>query len=321
MKRSVSVFGVLMISALSQLGAVDAAYTVDGLVGKQPAKICWLIQQLQRDAATELHIKNRFIFYGPPGNGKTTLVHKIAALTGSELMMLDGPSIVESYVGRGARNIKNFFADIRERVEKNGKRVIAFIDEIDAIAANNKTEFRSEHESALQQLWLELDKCKNDSQVFVFFATNHFKKLSRTFLDRFGGNVIEITNPDKDTRRQVLKYYFDQVRIAVDSALLDALAKKSDGLSIRCLEDLVSDVSMAMDIEKKETVSADMLHAALNVVKKKFEQHLSDEQKDMRLQKVSTYVAIVSGVLACAVNVRSLASWRLFTKGMPELLY
>ena len=286
--------------------AGESARVIEGLVGKQPAKICWLIQRLKREELGEVGIKNRFIFYGPPGNGKTTLVHKIAALTDSELMALDGPSIVESYVGRGARNIKNFFADVQERVEKTGKRVIAFIDEIDAIAANNKTEFRSEHESALQQLWLELDKCKHNQQVFVFFATNHFKKLSKTFLDRFGGNVIEIANPDRQTRRQVLEHYFSKAHIPLESGLLDELVKKTDSLSIRCLEDFAGDVKMAVDIESASTATPALVWETLHVIRKKFEHHVSDEERDTRLQKVSTYVAIVSGVLASYMNLRYL---------------
>lgn len=284
----------------------DATYTVDGLVGKQPSKICWLIRYLQRNEPSEIAVKNRLIFYGPPGNGKTTLVHKVAALTGCELMALDGPSIVESYVGRGARNIKTFFSDAQERVVSTGRRVIVFIDEIDAIAANNKTEFRSEHESALQQLWLELDRCKQNPKIFVFFATNHFKKLSKTFLDRFGGNVIEIPNPDRQTRRQVLEYYFGKAHISLPDCFFDELAKKTDSLSIRCLEDLAGDVKMASDIENNGVATQELVWRTLHVVRKKFEHHLSDEQKDTRLQKVSTYVAIVSGILASAINIHYL---------------
>lgn len=307
MKRAVgfSFIGVCLLYGVA-LSAFDESYMVDGLVGKQPAKICWLVQQLKKDDVGEVGIKNRFIFYGPPGNGKTTLVHKIAALTGSELMRLDGPSIVESYVGRGARNIKNFFADAQTRVEQTGRRVIAFIDEIDAIAANNKTEFRSEHESALQQLWLELDSCKDNPQIFVFFATNHFDKLNKTFLDRFGGNIVEIVNPDQETRRLVLKHYFSKSHLQVTEPLLHELAKKTDGLSIRCLEDLATDVKITMDIEKTDASIDSKIWSTLSVVKKKYEQHVSDEQKDARLQKINTYVAIASGALAIAVNVRSL---------------
>jgi len=317
MKRYVESMLVVGFLLCGLLKAVDAAYTVDGMVGKQPTKICWLIQQLKKEGVGEVGIKNRFIFYGPPGNGKTTLVHKIAALTDSELMMLDGPSIVESYVGRGARNIKNFFADAQVQAEQTGGRVILFIDEIDAIAANNKTEFRSEHESALQQLWLELDRCKNNPQIFVFFATNHLTKLSKTFLDRFGGNVIEIANPDEKARLLVLEHYFAKVHLQIKARLLDELAKKTNGLSIRCLEDLVTDVKMAIDIEKAGTSIDALIWSSLYVVKKKYEHHVSDEQKDARLQKVSTYVAIVSGVLAIAINVRSLLlSYCLSEKGL-----
>ncbi len=306
MKCFIRVCVVLFCFISGPLLGADASHCIEGLVGKQPAKICWLIKYLQQDKPSDIAVKNRLIFYGPPGNGKTTLVHKVAALTGCELMALDGPSIVESYVGRGARNIKTFFSDAQARLESTGRRVIVFIDEIDAIAANNKTEFRSEHESALQQLWLELDRCKQNPKIFVFFATNHFKKLSKTFLDRFGGNVIEIPNPDRQTRRQVLVHYFSKAHIALPDSFFDELAKKTDSLSVRCLEDLAGDVKMAADIENDGVATQELVWKTLKVVRKKFEHHLSDEQKDTRLQKISTYVAIVSGVLASAINIHYL---------------
>ncbi len=306
MKRFVRLYSALLFLLSGQLVVGESSRVIEGLVGNQPAKICWLIHYLQQNEPSEIVVKNRLIFYGPPGNGKTTLVHKVAALTGCELMALDGPSIVESYVGRGARNIKTFFADAQERVESTGRRVIVFIDEIDAIAANNKTEFRSEHESALQQLWLELDRCKQNPNIFVFFATNHFKKLSKTFLDRFGGNVIEIPNPDRQTRRQVLEHYFSKAHISLPDCFFDELAKKTDALSIRCLEDLAGDVKMAADIENNGVATQELVWKTLKVVRKKFEHHLSDEQKDTRLQKISTYVAIVSGILASAINIHYL---------------
>jgi len=63
------------------------------------------------------------IFSGPPGTGKTTLAHVIAALTNSVFVRLSG---VESNVAEMRRVI----AAATNRIRTSGKKTIVFIDEI-----------------------------------------------------------------------------------------------------------------------------------------------------------------------------------------------
>ena len=282
----------------TQNGLALSDFTINGMVGKQPAKLYWLIKQLNEDTLT----KRCLILHGKPGNGKTTLANKIAELTKSKLLRLDAPSIVNSYVGQGAHNIANLFDDAQHIASQDNNRVIIFIDEIDAIASNVKTEFRSEHKIALQQLWLEIDKHKNNKNIFIIFATNHVEKLDRTFLDRFGGNVVEIKNPDTHTRKQILEHYFSNVQVILPEAKLNTLTKKTEGLSIRCLEDLAHEIYMTASMTNGGIVSDAIIWGALQQTKSKFDNNTSDDTDEKQLQKIATIVGIAAGALSVIIH-------------------
>jgi SpoVK/Ycf46/Vps4 family AAA+-type ATPase len=281
-------------------------FTIDGMVGKQPIKLCWIIKQLIENKELP---KTFLLLHGKPGNGKTTVARKIAELTGRDFLSLDGPSIVQSYVGQGAQNIVELFNKAHELILQSNftKRVVIFIDEIDAIASSNNTEFRAEHKSALQQLWLDLDKCKGDQWIFVIFATNHLDKLDKTFLDRLGGNVIELKNPDAQTRQSVFTHYFGKANINVNPSIMAKLVKKTDGLSVRSLEDIVGDLRMMAEVSNKGIITQAMLWDSVKQTRAKFIK-TDDPDSEKKLQKISTYISIISGALSSTVNSLYLAS-------------
>ncbi len=92
--------------------------TLDDYIGQEhilgPGKP--LRRQIERDQLTSI------ILWGPPGVGKTTLAQIIARMTQSEFLPF-------SAVLSGIKEIKGVMADA-ERLRKQGRRTILFVDEI-----------------------------------------------------------------------------------------------------------------------------------------------------------------------------------------------
>lgn len=319
MRRGMRFFLVVIMMTYWFAGSAGEASDAvqHGMVGGIPDKVARIIAYLKRvneyagrqsgddNTVQRLPVfKNRLILYGPPGNGKTTLARNIAEISGSEFLLLAGPSIVGSYVGQGAREVLDTFRKAYEIAHAEHKCVVIFIDEIDAIAVSNNTEFRGEHQAALQQLWLELDACKNDVQIFVIFATNYFNKLNKTFLDRLGSNALEVKNPDVTMREKILAYYSARYQVPMSSELIRLVARKSDGLSARCLEDLVCDIALSRP-DGEATIDEFEVLKVLAQMRKKFDENISEQQGNMDsvLQRWSLRVGIVSSCLTGVVSV------------------
>ena len=66
------------------------------------------------------HVKG-VLLYGPPGTGKTLIAKKIGALlTSNAPKVVNGPEVLNKYVGQTEENIRAIFAEAREEYEKKG---------------------------------------------------------------------------------------------------------------------------------------------------------------------------------------------------------
>lgn len=77
------------------------------------------------------------ILYGPPGTGKTLIARQIGKmLNAREPKIVNGPEILNKYVGQSEENIRKLFADAekeyKEKGDESGLHIIIF-DELDAI--------------------------------------------------------------------------------------------------------------------------------------------------------------------------------------------
>lgn len=241
---------------------------------------------------------NRYILKGPPGNGKSTLIRKIAQESGSQLFELPGPNIVKKNVGDGPDNVNEAFNAAISHIMDQKQTAIIMVDEIDAIGTEFKEDWHSEHKATIQTLWLNLDKYKKDPRIILMSATNCFEKLNKAFIDRFGNNVFEINNPNIVTRIYAIHFFTrkNQTSFIWSQEQITELAKKSDGLSMRSIEDFIDAIFMRARARTDRTIHMDQVWATLATIKKRNETEkkpTADEiaQQNIELQKKQEEIA------------------------------
>lgn len=82
------------------------------------------------------HVKG-ILLYGPPGTGKTLIARQIGKmLNAREPKIINGPEVLNKYVGQSEENIRKLFADAekeyKEKADESGLHIIIF-DELDAV--------------------------------------------------------------------------------------------------------------------------------------------------------------------------------------------
>lgn len=71
------------------------------------------------------------LLYGPPGTGKTLLARQIGKmLNAREPKIVNGPQILDKYVGESEANIRRLFAEAEEEEKRVSKKNWIMIDRL-----------------------------------------------------------------------------------------------------------------------------------------------------------------------------------------------
>ncbi|MFB6074933.1 MAG: AAA family ATPase [Haloarculaceae archaeon] len=178
------------------------------------------------------------LLYGPPGTGKTLLARAIAGESGVNFIHVDGPELLDRYVGESEAAVRELFERARQTAP-----AIVFLDEIDAIAAR-RGESHEVAERVVSQLLTELDGVAANPTLVVVAATNRRDALDEALL-RPGRleEHVEVGLPDHDARREILVVHTADKPLSEDVDL-DALASETEGASGADLAALVRAASM-----------------------------------------------------------------------------
>jgi len=164
------------------------------------------------------HVKGILLF-GPPGTGKTLMARQIAKmLNGKEPKIVNGPEILNKYVGQSEENIRNLFkeaeTEYKEKKEKSDLHVIIF-DEIDAICRQrgSRQDGTGVGDTVVNQLLSKIDGVEALNNILVIGMTNR-KDLIDDALLRPGRLEVhmEIGLPDQKGREQIFKIHTKKMR-------------------------------------------------------------------------------------------------------------
>lgn len=169
--------------------------------------------------------RNRLLFYGPPGNGKTATAEAIAVLFDMPLYLADYSQMINSYVGDSEKAVVGMFEDI------NKAKCVVLFDEADSLLSSRFTP-RSSADQARNNstniVLTRLDALKPD--VIFIAATNRDFDLDRAAARRFDLR-IEFPAPNREEQeefcRRVLKRFPVLKRKYSPAKVLDALPDSS----------------------------------------------------------------------------------------------
>ena len=179
---------------------------------------------------------------GPPGTGKTMLAKAVAGEANVPFYSISGSEFVEMFVGVGAGRVRDMFKKAKQTAP-----CIIFIDEIDAVGRQRGTGMgggHDEREQTLNQLLVEMDGFSGNEGIIVLAATNRADVLDPALLrpGRFD-RQIQVANPDKRARSQILKVHARNKRFAPD-VNFDNIAQRTPGFSGAELSNVLNEAAL-----------------------------------------------------------------------------
>jgi SpoVK/Ycf46/Vps4 family AAA+-type ATPase len=220
------------------------------------AQLGGIAEEVRRWEALDRHgipRRQRLLFFGPAGCGKSSAAEGLAAELGLPLAIVRLDAVVSSYLGETASNMNRVF-----EYAQSGSWVLLF-DEFDALgkARDDPTE-HGEIKRVVNAFLQMLDRFQGSSLLIA--ATNHEQLLDSALWRRFD-EVIEFRKPTLHQMRQTLRLRLRGVgHRGVD---LTNAARRLRGLPHSAAEKVAWDARRASVLDGRENVTQEDLDAAI----------------------------------------------------------
>jgi len=157
------------------------------------------------------HVKG-MLLHGPPGTGKTLIARQIGKmLNGKEPKIVNGPELLNKYVGQSEENVRALFAEAEAELALKGDdsdlHIIIF-DEIDSVCKQrgSSRDGTGVGDSVVNQLLTKIDGVNALTNILLIGMTNRKDLLDDALLRPGRLEVqIEIGLPDEKGRLQILR--------------------------------------------------------------------------------------------------------------------
>ncbi|CAF1113673.1 unnamed protein product [Adineta steineri] len=236
------------------------------------------------------------LLYGPPGTGKTLMARQIGKmLNAREPKIVNGPQILDKYVGESEANVRKLFAEADEEEKRlgpnSGLHIIIF-DEIDAIckARGSSQSSAGVSDTVVNQLLSKIDGVDQLNNILIIGMTNRRDMIDEALLRPGRLEVqIEIGLPDETGRQQILNIHTNRLRehnklsSDVDIKEFSELTRNFSGAELEGLVRAAMSFAMNRHIKAGKSVEvdpdaadklkvcrADFMHAYENDVKPAF---------------------------------------------------
>ncbi|GJM03903.1 MAG: putative AAA family ATPase y4kL [Rhodomicrobium sp.] len=213
-----------------------------------------------------LPIRSKLLFCGPPGTGKTLCSEIFAAQLGLPLFYVKLDSLISSFLGETASNIRKTFEFARRQP------CVLFFDEFDALARSREEgNDHSELRRVVNSLLIFIDQIQPGG--FIIAATNMDAHLDAAIWRRFD-EVIWFDNPDEPMMKKYLNNAFKNTSIEFDP---EKFILNLKGYSYAELERVCT-----------QAIKATLLNRRKKILRKDFKDAISNaERRKKRLNRLS----------------------------------
>ena len=247
----------------------DESATFEDVGGVEEAKeelqeVVDFLRNPDRYSVLGARIPRGVLLVGPPGTGKTLLARAVAGEAEVPYYQLAGSDFNSMLVGVGVSRVRDMFKKAREN-----SPCIIFIDEIDAMGKARggiSSIANDDREQTLNQLLVELDGFDSAAGVILMAATNRPELLDPALLraGRFDRHIL-VDRPDMPGRLEILKIHAKG--ITLDNEVdLNVIAGRTPGFAGADLANLVNEAALLAARRRKERVTADEFHEAIERV-------------------------------------------------------
>ena len=203
-----------------------------------------------------------FLFYGPPGCGKTMITQALAAESGLAMYKMD----ISKYINESANNVEKAFEQLKKEVELSGKPCILFMDEMDSIAIKRDSFSNSpDNVKVTTTLLKHIDSAK-DNGIIVIGATNKYDMLDEAIKSRFDEQLY-VGLPDKNQIIALLKANLaNRARgfmLANQDEEIEKLANDLVGYSNRSITFIINEAAKIARRDIRKNISIEHLQEAI----------------------------------------------------------
>lgn len=239
-----------------------------------------------RDLGEEIGAKvpKGILLSGEPGTGKTLIAKAIAGEAGVPFIYVNSSSLIEMFVGLGAKRVRETF-----KIARKNAPCIVFFDEIDSIGIKRDTRgSNTENEQTINALLQEMDGFTGRDGVFIIAATNRADKLDSalTRAGRFDRQIVINKPRDWKVRVKLFEFYLKRFSVS-DDIDVETLAKQISGFTGADVAAICNEASIIAVMHKKSYIDMACLEEAID--KKVFKGNRAKEEHFKEDKKIVAY--------------------------------
>lgn len=275
------------------------------------------------------HVKG-MLLYGPPGTGKTLIARQIGKMLNARPpKVINGPEVLNKYVGQSEENIRKLFADAEKEYKEKGDESslhIIIFDELDAVCKQRGSGAgggTGVGDSVVNQLLSKLDGVDQLNNILLIGMTNRKDMIDDALLRPGRLEVhLEISLPDEEGRLEILKIHTNKMKTNglldpdVNLEELAGLTKNFSGAELNGLVKASASFAFSRHTEVGQLAAVKQDVASMKVNRADFLNALTEVRPAYGVSEAELEEAVRLGVIPYAGHINATIQEMMRVVGM-----